>query len=363
MKNRLNMAAPFFIVLFWIVQTASAQDMNALVKTAVDELVARRNTPISVNIKTPTIGSTDSVSAFSGYLSRIIDRNAVNNTLYRVTAPARGAPPIRAAGEQRGQIIGSYDLVGDRVEVTLTLVAEPDGKRLSAASFTVSRDELERLNLSVLPENRKTEAEARTQAALLENIPLSPPSAPVAPPPRAITPASAPHTGAAVSAQSDLAVQIWPNKESRTYFDGDTMTISLYASQDCWFKVYHIDVNNQMRLIYPNQTDRNNTLRANTERVIPDNTFFTLGAPYGEETILAVFSGTPFENLEKDMLYPEPATRESINRAAGWRGLAVKNTAANTPDSPEKTTAARFSYTILPADFIEDTFSFKRPSD
>jgi hypothetical protein len=159
-------------------------------------------------------------------------------------------------------------------------------------------------------------------------------------------------------------VQAWPNKESRTYFDGDAMTISLYASQDCWFKVYHIDVNNQMQLIYPNQTDRNNMLKANTERVIPDNTTFELGAPYGEETILAVFSSTPFENFEKDMLYPVPATRESINRAAGRRGLTVQNKAAADPaDSIEKTRTVRFSYTILPANIVEDTFSFRRPFD
>jgi hypothetical protein len=117
-----------------------------------------------------------------------------------------------------------------------------------------------------------------------------------------------------------------------------------------------------MQLIYPNQTDRNNKLEANTVRVIPGDTVFKLGAPYGEETILAVFSGAPFENLEKDMADTVPVTRESINRTAGRRGLTVENNAVNTPDPPEKTTAARFSYTILPADFIEDTFSFKRPS-
>jgi hypothetical protein len=365
MKNRLNMMAPFFIVLFWIAQTASAQDMNALVKTAVDELVARRNTAIVVSIRAPTLGSTDSVSAFSGYLSRVIDRNAANNTLYRVTPPTRGAPPIRAAGEQRGQIIGTYDLVGDLVEVTLTLVTEPDGKRLSAASFTVSREELERLNLNVLPENRKTEAEAQTQAALLESIPLSPPI--VAPPPVAAplpavkTPAST--RVAAPPVQAELAVQVWPNKESRTYFDGDIMTISLYASQDCWFKVYHIDVNNQMALIYPNQTDRNNTLKANTERVIPDNTTFELSAPYGEETIFAVFSTTPFEDLENEIRYSIPATRDSISQAAGTRGLTVRSNTVTAVDPPEQTAAARFSYTILPADFVEETFSFTRPSD
>jgi hypothetical protein len=374
MKKKLKMTARLFAVLCWFTGTASAQDIDSLVKNAVDGLVARYNTPITVSIKTPTIGSTDSVSAFSGYLSRIIERNAVNNSLYRVTAPARGAPPIRTGDGQRGQITGSYDLAGDQVEVALTLIAEPGGNRLAATAFKVSRAELEKLNLDVLPENRKTEAEVQTQAALFEDIPLSPPPAPVISPVPALPPsgpmppvfepadADSP-PGADVSAQSELTAQTWPNKENRTYFDGDAMTISLYASRDCWFKVYHIDVNNQMQLIYPSQTDRNNTLRANTVRVIPDNTVFKLGAPYGEETILAVFSGIPFENLEKDMLYPVPATRDSINRAAGRRGLTVQQ-AANIPDAPpEKTMAVRFSYTILPANFIEATFSFRRPSD
>jgi hypothetical protein len=365
MKKKLKMTAPFFIVLFfWFAGTASAQNIDSLVKKAVDGLVARRNTKITVSIKAPTIGSTDSVSAFSEYLGRRIKFNTENNSLYQVVPLSRGAPPIRKAGEQRGQITTSYDLVGDHVEVILTLITDSGGESLAATSFSVSKAELERLNLNVLPENRKTGAEAQIQAALFENVPLSPLPAPVVPSPSANTPADTYfHTGTALSTQSELTVQAWPNKESRTYFDGDTMTISLYASQDCWFKVYHIDVNNQMQLIYPNQTDRNNTLKANTERVIPDNTAFQLGAPYGEETILAVFSDTPFENLEKDMLYPVSATRESINRAAGRRGLTVQNNVINTSVSPEKTLTTRFSYTILPADFIEDTFSFKRPSD
>jgi hypothetical protein len=226
---------------------------------------------------------------------------------------------------------------------------------------------LERLDLDVLPENRKTGAEVQAQAALFEDIPLSPPPAaqpltqppvwPTARPPAPATEAAPVNADspADVSLQSDqpdqpesgLTAQIWPDKESRIYVAGDTMTISLYASRDCWFKVYHIDVNNQMQLIYPNQTDRNNTLKANILRVIPDNTEFEIGEPYGEETILAVFSEAPFENLEKDMLYPVPATRESISRAAGRRGLAVLNKAAGIPDRPtEKTRAARFSYTI-----------------
>jgi hypothetical protein len=342
-KHRLLLC----IILWGAAGTAPAQDLDARVKQAVDALVARYNTPITVSVAAPTIGGTDSVSAFSGYLSGIIERCAINNTLYQVAEPTRGAPPIRSGGGQRGNIKGRYELVGDQVEVTLTLITEPEGNRVAAASFRISREELEKLNISVLPENRKTPAEVQTQAALFENIPLSPPPAPSPP--------------------GELTAQIWPDKESRTYVDGETMSISLYASRDCWFKVYHIDVDNRMRLIYPNQNDRNNTLKANTLRVIPENTVFQLGAPYGEETILAVFSDRPFENLEAELSAAIPATRESISRAAGQRGLSVQTKAAASPQ--ETSRAARFSYTIVPAgisgfsDLIEETFVFKRPAD
>jgi hypothetical protein len=326
MNKKLKPGVLLFIILWGAPGTASAQDIDSRIKKAVDELVLRYNTPITVSIEAPTIGGADSVSALSGYLGGIIERCAVNNSLYRVTPPARGAPPLRPGGGQRGRITGRYDLVGDQVEVTLTLITEPGGNRAAAAFFRVSREELEKLNLSVLPENRKTGEEVQIQAALFENIPLSPPPAP--------------------SPLTELRAQIWPNKESRTYFDGETMTISLYVSRDCWFKIYHIDVDNQMRLIHPNQFDRNNTLKADTLRVIPENAVFQLGAPYGEETILAVFSGLPFEDLEAGMSGAAPATRESISRATGMRGISIQNKAA---DTPETVTAVRFSYTILPA--------------
>jgi hypothetical protein len=74
-----------------------------------------------------------------------------------------------------------------------------------------------------------------------------------------------------------------------------------------------------------------------------------------------VFSGVPFENIEKEMTSPPiPANRGSISRAATVRGITVQY---NAPSPLEQPVSVRFSYTILPANFIEETFSFKAPAD
>jgi hypothetical protein len=116
-----------------------------------------------------------------------------------------------------------------------------------------------------------------------------------------------------------------------------------------------------MQLIYPNREDRNNRLRANSPRTIPDNTSFVLHAPFGEETILAVFSDAQFENLEREMQRPVPVSREAIQRAASLRGMSVQSSAPS--GSSGRIVSSRFNYTILPASFIEETFSYKKPAD
>jgi hypothetical protein len=244
-------------------------------------------------------------------------------------------PTSPSTGGQKALIQGSYHQSGDKIAITLSLVSERDGTVLASSSFTTTLAELDALNLNLLPENRKTEAEVLARETLL-------------------TTAEAP---------PDFLVDAWPNEESRTYIDGNSMTIGLYSSKDCYVKVYHIDVNNNLQLIYPNRIDRDNTLKADTERLIPEKSSFVLGAPYGEETILAVFSSKQFENLEDELLTPVPASRETLGRAASGRGLIVEagNPARTSP--PEQIVSRRFNYTIIPESLGEETVSFKKPDD
>ncbi|MDR1903513.1 MAG: DUF4384 domain-containing protein [Treponema sp.] len=327
-----------FVVLSGMV---SAQDIDVQIQQALDDLAVHRSAPATVSITPPVINGTHSVSAFSRYLYGKTLQYARSSSRYRVQPLRRGLPAQPPAGEQSALIQGSYRRTGNDLAITLSLVSEHDGAVLASTSFTTTIAELEALNLNILPENRETEAEAQDHEAMFD-------------PPMALPGPSDP---------SGFFADAWPNEDSRTYFNGDNMTINLYASRDSYVKVYHIGADNQLQLIYPNRIDTDNSLKANTGRAIPENTSFVLGAPYGEETIYAVFSDRPFENLEEEMQSPVPAERGALSRAASRRGLTVQ---LNTPDEAapgEQITTAWFHYTILPASLVEETFSYPKPED
>jgi hypothetical protein len=79
-----------------------------------------------------------------------------------------------------------------------------------------------------------------------------------------------------------LLIGLWPNSETRTCYDGEELRINLWASRDCYVKVYHIDAEKKTQMIFPNRLDGDNFLRANTEIIIPGNGGFRLHAPFGQ---------------------------------------------------------------------------------
>jgi hypothetical protein len=279
----------------------------------------------------------------------------------------------RTRGEPQNSIKGEYSIYSDTINVTFKLISASN--RFSAynaidgiAAFIIPVSYLDELGIAYLPNNLKTMDDVKAQASLFEGVPLSGiPCIPPAPP--QISSPSTTGSTAAVLAQPAFLVDAWPNEESHTYFDGDKMTVSLYASRDCYVKVYHIDVDNQTQMIFPSWADRNNRLIANQTRTIPENAFFVLHAPVGDETILAVFSRTQFENIESEMQYPVPvaATRESIGNITRGGTLFQTNPPQGLPaplDDPRPGVfPVRFTYTILPVSWVENTFLFKRPTD
>jgi hypothetical protein len=299
---------------------ASAQNLDAAVQKAVDDLSARMNRPIAVSISPVTIADSDTPTAFSRYLWDKINQYAVNNTKYRVVQATRGISAARTDEVQNGTITGTYHKTGNTVEVTLFLSADTNNQRLASAAFTISAAELERLGLAILPENAKTEKEVKEREEI-----FAPLDVPVQ--------------------NTAFSIKAWPNSNTRTYNDGDTLTITLFASRDCYFKAYHIDVNGKMQMIFPNPDDRNNFLRANTEMTIPSGSAFKLGAPYGQETIMVVAAPTQFENLEAEMVMVVNASRDAVSRSMGSRGLTVVNRPPNPANDATATT--RFTFTIL----------------
>jgi hypothetical protein len=140
------------------------------------------------------------------------------------------------------------------------------------------------------------------------------------------------------------------------------MKITLLASQNCYVKVYHIDVNKQMQLIFPNQLNRNNYLAANTTRVIPESPVqLTLHAPFGQETIYVIASGDQFSNLEAEFVQIREASREAVRNASIDRGASLQVKPGSAPALG--TTETRFNYTILPASYTDAVFQYRKPDD
>jgi hypothetical protein len=126
--------------------------------------------------------------------------------------------------------------------------------------------------------------------------------------------------------QNDFQLNVSANKT--VYYDNEELQITLSANADCYFVAYHLDIDNNMQVIYPNRWERDkNFLKAGTTRIIPEGTKFVLHAPYGEERILVYASSSPID-------IPDDQYRSSVISSAyiehtqtvlrnGSRGLSV----------------------------------------
>ena len=143
--------------------------------------------------------------------------------------------------------------------------------------------------------------------------------------------------------QNDFDLDISINKS--VYYDSEVMFITLKASVDCYFVVYHLDIDNNMQVIYPNRWEKDrNFLKAGEERVIPENAAFLLHAPYGEERILVYATDRPI-NIPEDQYQARSITKDYIESPeAIWRGGDGTRALTVMP----KGATGQVSYSILP---------------
>jgi len=158
------------------------------------------------------------------------------------------------------------------------------------------------------------------------------------------------------TANQDINIQALFNSQNMTYLHRDELQITVTADRDCFFKIIHIDANNQMRMIYPNSSDTDNNLKANTPRAIFETAKYYLYDPYGEEVILVAASSQQFANIEKDYISPWvlPATTDNI-RAAVRTGRGGELEAERTAEGE-----ARYTITVLKP---HEEFTYGRPED
>jgi curli biogenesis system outer membrane secretion channel CsgG len=305
-------------------------NLDGEIDRAVADLARGVSGKTTVAIGRISYGDTQTVSSLSAYLKNGIAASAlrrdnrfavaddsasagfaVETRGLTVEAPAANGTPSGIGGDIQAVILGNFTPVDDGAEVSLRLISVSRNRQvLAAANFVVSGEELRRRQLSLLPEISRAEFEAKQDAVR-------------------------PYAGG----NNRFTFTVTPDDLDGVYYDGEYMSMRLYAERDCWFRIVHVDVNGTAQVIYPTTSRDNNFIRAGETRSIPDNTRYRMGAPYGEEYILTAAYDRPFRS--------EPGSGARISNQEIARGLTVEPMeGGGSAQSPLAT--AKFSYTILP---------------
>jgi len=132
---------------------------------------------------------------------------------------------------------------------------------------------------------------------------------------------------------------VWTKKgNGGIYADGEELIINFYSNKDCFIKIYHIDINKKMSLIFPNQYHKTNFIKKGEIYKIPDATYpfsFVLGKPYGTEFIKVIASTVQFKEIEEPFKDMGTGTEGFVER-----GLSVER-------KKDMITESMISYTIL----------------
>ena len=136
-----------------------------------------------------------------------------------------------------------------------------------------------------------------------------------------------------------LEIRAWTNKgESGVFKDGEKMVINFFANQSCFIKIYSINAEGEMSLIFPNLFCLDNKIEGGKLYKIPDKSYgfeFLMGPPYGVEFIRAEASTAQFSFEEEAFESLGQMSAEALAR-----GISVKKTDALRAET-------QISYTII----------------
>lgn len=93
----------------------------------------------------------------------------------------------------------------------------------------------------------------------------------------------------------DFKLSVWVDRENNTYNVGEAVTFFFKSNRDCYISLINIGTSGKVTLIYPNQYDQNNQIKANvTYRLPREGSFqFTASGPAGTEMVKAIATLKP----------------------------------------------------------------------
>ena len=279
-----------------------SQGWEASVPPALDKLTEKYYKPsILVAFGTFTFAETDIASPFSRWLEGDLAAAVAKSSrvqLFNKAAAAAMDPAFRkiygdffATNSVDALLSGRYYDEGKAVRVHTELTGLSDGVLIGTEDFIIPVSSIPR-DISIGP----------TKEAL----------------------SAANNLGGIVSAReaADFKVSVSTERgASAVYREGEDMVVLVTASKDAWIKVYHIDVDGKVQLIYPNRFGGEGRIRAGQAVKIPeggDPFKFKMTPPYGTEFIKVVASTGAFAKNEEDFTELGADARGVISR-----GLAV----------------------------------------
>ncbi|MCL2180978.1 MAG: DUF4384 domain-containing protein [Treponema sp.] len=302
---------------------SAQQVLDDLIRASINNLASQQNRVLSVGIGSIPQAGTEVLSAFSHHLAGRIRSIAGNHNFLEVTALSRGISTVRPGAQQsRASITGNYTVLGDNVQVQLELIYE-NGTIASTDDFIVPIALLRQMGIELAPPNQQA-VDRREQIIAEFDIPQA-------------------QDVAHVPTSQAFVINAWPSSESNTYVAGETLRFFVQSNRNCYFRLFYIDADNNMMILYPrNPNNPDNYLNANIRRQIPVT--FVVQPPFGQETVIMEASSAQFDNLAQEIrtyLEPRPMTRQLT--AAAFRGLGVA------ADGQSDSTSTRFNITTLPA--------------
>jgi hypothetical protein len=325
------MSKKFVIVLFLMMlytAVSCGADMKSLLKASLDSLYGEKNRPMVVCYGNFTYADKGMGSEFSFYLEKNLTMVLKNCPQFELFArdkleqilemqelalsdlfSEKDSIQMGNLKSIRAILSGRFFDAGSKVEVFLELLNVETGTVAGSAEAVIPKADIPG-NISLAPRNYN---DAVAVVDKLGNI----------------------HE----SEDENLIIKTWIKRgDGGTYVNGEELVVHFYANQDCYLKMYHIDVKGNMKLIFPNQYHTNNMVKKDMVYTIPDESYgfaFTLGAPFGTEFIKIVACTKQFKDVEESFKDLGKGSGELIKR-----GLSVTQRKA-------KLKEAMLSYTII----------------
>ena len=92
------------------------------------------------------------------------------------------------------------------------------------------------------------------------------------------------------NASSEFKISVWVDHQDNTYTIGQPIKFYFKSTRDCYINLLDIGTSSKVTLIYPNQYEQSNFIKAGITYQLPrPNSFqFTASAPQGKEMIKAI---------------------------------------------------------------------------